>query len=110
APAIVAGRPRGEHGARVETSRNPARLEDVVCEVALGTGEAVLAACRAAAEPQRRWAATPAPVRARAVQLAGRLVEANKERLARLGTREIGKPHAESLGAAPELTDPCPSF
>jgi aldehyde dehydrogenase (NAD+) len=108
--SIVAGRPLDGHVARVATCRNPARLDDVVCEVALGTGEAVLAACRAAAEPQRRWAATPAPVRARAVQLAGRLVESNKERLARLVTREIGKPYVESVGEVQEIIDQCTFF
>ena len=40
----------------------------------------------------------------------GRLVEANKEALARLVTREIGKPYAESLGEVQEIIDTCDFF
>jgi acyl-CoA reductase-like NAD-dependent aldehyde dehydrogenase len=49
-------------------------------------------------------------VRGRAIQLAGRLVEDNKEALARLVTREIGKPYAESLGEVQEVVDTCDFF
>ena len=41
---------------------------------------------------------------------AGRLFEANKEALARLVTREIGKPYAESLGEVQEIIDTCDFF
>ena len=40
----------------------------------------------------------------------GRLVEANKEALARLVTREIGKPYPESLGEVQEIVDTCDFF
>jgi alpha-ketoglutaric semialdehyde dehydrogenase len=40
----------------------------------------------------------------------GRLVEANKEALARLVTREIGKPYAEALGEVQEIVDTCDFF
>ena len=40
----------------------------------------------------------------------GRLVEANKEALARLITREIGKPYAEALGEVQEIIDTCDFF
>ena len=43
-------------------------------------------------------------------QQIGRLVEANKEALARLVTREIGKPYAESLGEVQEIVDTCDFF
>jgi alpha-ketoglutaric semialdehyde dehydrogenase len=104
----VAGERRGG-GARVE-SRNPADLEDVVAEVELADVDTFVAACRAAREAQATWAATPAPVRGRAIQLVGRLVEDNKEALARLLTREIGKPYAESLGEVQEVVDTCDFF
>ena len=52
----------------------------------------------------------PAPVRGRAIQQIGRLVEDNKESLARLVTREIGKPYAESLGEVQEIVDTCNFF
>jgi acyl-CoA reductase-like NAD-dependent aldehyde dehydrogenase len=106
--SIVAGRPVTE-GRRVE-SRNPANLEDVVAECLLGDASTFADACRAARGAQPGWAATPAPVRGRAIQLIGRLVEENRAALARLVTREIGKPYAESLGEVQEIVDTCDFF
>jgi acyl-CoA reductase-like NAD-dependent aldehyde dehydrogenase len=97
-------------GGRRAESRNPANLDDLVAEVELGDASTFVDACRAAREAQREWAATPAPVRGRAIQLAGRLVEDNKEALSRLVTREIGKPYAESLGEVQEVIDTCDFF
>ncbi len=91
-------------------SVNPARLDDVVAEVALGDAGTFVAACRAAREAQRAWAQVPAPVRGRAVAAVGRIVEANKEALARLVTRETGKPYAEALGEVQEVIDTCDFF
>ena len=52
----------------------------------------------------------PAPARGRVIAQVGRLVEANKEALSRLVTREIGKPYAESLGEVQEIIDTCDFF
>ena len=106
----IDGRPHLEGVARRERSVNPADRSDVVAEVALGTGAQLVAACRAARRAQRAWALTPPPRRARVVQQAGRLVEANKDALARLVTREIGKPFTESLGEVQEIIDQCDFF
>jgi aldehyde dehydrogenase (NAD+) len=76
----------------------------------MGDAQTFVDACRAAREAQAEWAATPAPVRGRAIQQIGRLVERNKEALARLVTREIGKPYAESLGEVQEIVDTCDFF
>src|SRR5919106_4533791 len=106
--SIIAGEPR-EGGRRVE-SRNPANLEDVVCDALLGDADAFVDACRAARVAQRPGAATPAPARGKAIGRIGRLVEDNKEALARLLTREIGKPYPESLGEVQEIVDTCDFF
>jgi aldehyde dehydrogenase (NAD+) len=106
--SIIGGQSR-EGGRRVE-SRNPANLEEVVCEAWLGDAGAFADACRAARGAQGGWAATPAPVRGKAIQRIGRLVEDNKEALARLLTREIGKPYPESLGEVQEIVDTCDFF
>jgi acyl-CoA reductase-like NAD-dependent aldehyde dehydrogenase len=108
--SIVRGQPLAVTGARRLLATNPARTGDTVAEVELGDVAAFLEACRAARAAQRAWAATPAPVRGRAVQQVGRLVEANKEALARVVTREIGKPYAESLGEVQEIVDTCSFF
>jgi alpha-ketoglutaric semialdehyde dehydrogenase len=91
-------------------SINPARIEETVAEVLLGDAATFVEACRAAREAQAGWAATPAPVRARVVQKIGRIVESNKEALARMVTREIGKPYTESLGEVQEIIDTCDFF
>jgi acyl-CoA reductase-like NAD-dependent aldehyde dehydrogenase len=91
-------------------SRNPADLEDLVFEASAADADAFVAACRSAREAQKAWAATPAPRRGRAVQQIGRIVEANKEALARLVTREIGKPYPEALGEVQEIVDTCDFF
>jgi acyl-CoA reductase-like NAD-dependent aldehyde dehydrogenase len=108
--SIVAGKPVDEApGGRLRIS-NPARLDDLVVEANLGDSGTFVEACRAARQAQPGWAAVPAPVRGRAVQHLGRLVEENLETLARLVTREIGKPIRESRGEVQEVIDTCSFF
>src|SRR6478672_9487755 len=91
-------------------SVNPANTGEVVAEVQLGDAGTFVEAARAARAAQEAWARTPAPIRGRAIQQIGRLVEDNKEALARIVTREIGKPYAESLGEVQEIIDTCNFF
>lgn len=91
-------------------SINPAHLDEVVAEVSLGDAGTFVAACRAAREAQSGWAEVPAPVRSRVIRQIGDLTMANKEALARLVTREIGKPYAEALGEVQEIIDTCDFF
>ena len=91
-------------------SRNSAVQTDVVAEVALAGPETFLDACRTARAAHREWADTPAPIRGRVIAYIGRLIEANKESLAKVVTREIGKPYAESLGEVQEIVDTCDFF
>jgi acyl-CoA reductase-like NAD-dependent aldehyde dehydrogenase len=91
-------------------STNPSDLEDVVLEVPAADAAGFAAACATARAAQPAWAATPPPVRGRAIQQIGRLVEENQEALARLVTREIGKPYAEALGEVQEIVDTCNFF
>jgi len=92
------------------TSRNPADLSDVVCEVEVVDATGFAAACRRARDAQPGWAGLPAPLRGRVIAQVGRLVEANKETLAALVTREIGKPYSEALGEVQEIVDTCDFF
>jgi aldehyde dehydrogenase (NAD+) len=108
--SIIAGRPATDAPGGHETSTNPADTSETVADVLLGDAATFVAACQAAREAQREWAAVPAPVRGRAIQQLGRLVEDNKEALSRLVTREIGKPYAESLGEVQEIIDTCNFF
>src|SRR6476620_8160896 len=108
--SLIAG--SAQTGAPGGTQRNvnPARVDEVVAEVQLGDASTFVDAARAARAAQGDWAATPAPVRGRAIQQIGRLVEDNKEALARIVTREIGKPYPESLGEVQEIIDTCNFF
>src|SRR5687767_14368770 len=108
--SIIGGRaPEGAPGGRM-TSTNPALMSETVAEVSLGDAGTFVEACRAAREAQREWASVPAPIRSQVVKKIGRVVEKNKEALARLVTREIGKPYAESLGEVQEIVDTCDFF
>src|SRR3712207_4860629 len=108
--SIIGGVPASDAPGGREPSHNPADTDDVLAEVLLGDAGTFVAACSAARAAQPAWAAVPAPVRAKAMGQVGRLVEANKEALARLVTREIGKPYAESLGEVQEIVDTCDFF
>jgi alpha-ketoglutaric semialdehyde dehydrogenase len=108
--SIIGGKPVDDaHGGRL-TILNPAALDEIVVEAALADADTFVEACATARDAQRSWAAVPAPVRGRAVQQLGRLVENNFEALARLITREIGKPIRESRGEVQEVVDTCNFF
>ncbi len=108
--SILAGVPAADAPGGDLASTNPARTTDVVASVRLGDAGTFLAAARAAKAAHPAWADVPAPVRGRAIAHIGRLVEANAEALARLVTREIGKPYAEALGEVREIVDTCDFF
>jgi acyl-CoA reductase-like NAD-dependent aldehyde dehydrogenase len=92
------------------TNVNPGNVNDVVAEVRLGDASTFLAAARAAKATQLEWRKVPSPVRGRAIQQIGRIVEANKEALSQLITQEIGKPIAESRGEVQEVIDTADFF
>src|SRR5579859_4837904 len=106
--SIVAGAPAP--GAARIASTNPARTSEIVADVSLGDAGTFVAAAQAARRAQPAWADVPAPVRGRAIAHIGRVVEANAESLARLVTREIGKPYPEALGEVREIADTCDFF
>jgi alpha-ketoglutaric semialdehyde dehydrogenase len=108
--SVIAGTPVNGANGGVVDDRNPARLDDVVAQVELGDAATFVAAAKAARAAQPGWADIPAPVRGRAIAHIGRVVEANAESLARLVTREIGKPYAGALGEVREIVDTCDFF
>jgi aldehyde dehydrogenase (NAD+) len=77
---------------------NPANTDDVIGIVKLSTREEARRAVESAAEAFRSWRATPAPARGRIVARAARLMEEDRENLARLLTREEGKSVSEARG------------
>jgi aldehyde dehydrogenase (NAD+) len=108
--SVIDGAARSDApGGRLE-SRNPANLDDVVAEVLLADAATFEDAARSAKAAQAEWRQVPAPARGRVIANVGRLVEANKEALAQLVTREIGKPYPEALGEVQEVIDTCDFF
>jgi acyl-CoA reductase-like NAD-dependent aldehyde dehydrogenase len=108
--SLISGLPVEAAPGGTLTISNPARLDEVVAEARLGDASTFVEACRSAKAAQPAWAAVPAPVRGRAIQQLGRLVEENLSALASLLTREIGKPLTESRGEVQEVVDTCDFF
>ncbi|HEY9333935.1 MAG TPA: aldehyde dehydrogenase family protein [Kribbella sp.] len=106
----VVGGERVAEAVRRTPSTNPARLSDVVGTVGSAGPEVFVRAASAARAAQAGWAGTPAPQRGQVISNVGRLMTLNKERLAALVTREIGKPLAEALGEVQEIIDTCDFF
>ena len=108
--SLLTGTPVPDAPGGTLTIHDPARLDQVVAHASLGDAETFVEACRRANAAQPGWAEIPAPVRGRAIQHLGRLVEDNAEALARLITHEIGKPIRESRGEVQEVVDTCTFF
>jgi aldehyde dehydrogenase (NAD+) len=108
--SIVGGKARSDAPGGRLVARNPANVSETVAEALLGDAGTFEDACRGAKLAQPGWAAVPAPVRGRAIQQLGRLVEENLEALSRLLTSEIGKPIKESRGEVQEVVDTCNFF
>ncbi|MFG1626862.1 aldehyde dehydrogenase family protein [Kribbella sp. NPDC049227] len=106
----VIGGERVAEAVRRTPSTNPAWLSEVVGTVGSAGPEVLVRAAEAARDAQAAWAATPAPQRGQVIANVGRLMTANKERLAALVTREIGKPIAEARGEVQEIIDTCDFF
>ncbi|PSL02190.1 aldehyde dehydrogenase (NAD+) [Haloactinopolyspora alba] len=91
-------------------SLNPSNLDDVVAEIDPAPPRVFTSAAIVASNAQKQWADVPSPVRGRAIAHIGRVVEENKQTLAALVTREIGKPYGEALGEVQEIVDTCDFF
>jgi alpha-ketoglutaric semialdehyde dehydrogenase len=83
---------------RTANNINPANTDDVIGSVRQATRDEARAAVEAAAEAFHGWKRTPAPARGKIVGQAARLMEAAKEELATILTREEGKTLSESRG------------
>ena len=85
--------------------RNPADNDDLVGFFPLSDQRDVEAAVAAAKKAFPGWKNTPAPRRAEVLYAAGEILKRDKEKLARLMTREMGKVLAETRGDVQEAID-----
>ena len=86
-------------------NRNPADKDDLVGVFAESDAKDVDAAVAAAKKAFPGWRDTPAPRRAEILYRAGDILTRDKEKLARLMTREMGKVLAETRGDVQEAID-----
>jgi alpha-ketoglutaric semialdehyde dehydrogenase len=107
--SIIDGQPVDAGGDAIELT-SPSNRNDVVARVRLGSPQTFADAAAGASAAQREWAKVPAPVRGVAIHDLGRIVAENKDALATLVTREIGKPRPEALGEVQEVIDTCIFF
>ncbi|HVG30496.1 MAG TPA: aldehyde dehydrogenase family protein [Pyrinomonadaceae bacterium] len=94
----VGGEWRESSSEQTAPNLNPANTDEVLGTVRLSTREEARRAVESAAEAFRGWRATPAPQRGRVVARFARLLEDDRENLAKLLTAEEGKTLAESKG------------
>lgn len=78
--------------------RNPANTDEVVARIPLATRQETKEAIVAAKAALPAWRETPAPERGNILFKAARLMQEQKEELARLLTREEGKALKDALG------------
>lgn len=84
---------------------NPADTSDVIGSFPVSTAAEVDEAVKAARKAQKAWANVPAPRRGEILLRIKQLMDARKEDLARLMTREMGKILKETRGDVQEGTD-----
>lgn len=90
---------------QVFKSLNPADLSDTVGAFPYAGKAEIESAVKAAETAFQKWSRTPAPVRGNAIGRLAQVLEREKESLARIITREIGKTFKESLGEVQEAID-----
>ena len=95
---FVGGRWTDSQSTKATPNLNPADTRDVLGQVPLSSAEEARAAVAAAGAAFPAWRDTPAPVRGRILFRAMDLLDAEKQELARLVTREEGKTVKEALG------------
>ncbi len=108
--SLIGGQRSGDAPGGRQTSFNPAHTDEALAEVLLGDAQTFENACQVAHSAQKQWAAVPAPIRGHVIANVGRIVAENKEALAKIITRDIGKPYAEALGEVQEIIDTCDFF
>src|SRR6185503_12122086 len=102
---LIGGDWQPSYSGRTFENRNPADRDDLVGVFPESTREDVDAAVAAAKKAYPGWKNTPAPRRAEVLYAAAEILKRDKEKLARLMTREMGKVLAETRGDVQEAID-----
>ncbi len=92
-------------GGRSFEDRNPANTKDLIAVFPESNADDVAKAVAAAEKAYASWRLVPAPRRGEMIMRAGLLLEKEKEKLAQLMTREMGKVLKEARGDVQEAID-----
>src|SRR5436305_10399817 len=95
---FIGGEGRNSRGSETFASTNPAHTSEVIGHYQRSTANDIEDAVNAAVKAQPGWAAIPAPERGEILLRTALLLEQQKEELARLMTREMGKILVETRG------------
>jgi len=93
------------HSGEIFEDRNPADHDDLIAVFARGDSVDIKEAVEAAKRAYPDWMKTPAPARAEYVRKVGLMLEEQKEELAVLMSREMGKTLRESRADIQEGID-----
>lgn len=107
---IINGRDDEGSGKDQVKSLNASDHHDVVATFPMATEKDIQRAAEAAQKAFAKWSQTPAPVRGEIIGKLGQLLAANKDMLAWVVTREIGKTKREALGSVQEAIDTAQFF
>jgi aldehyde dehydrogenase (NAD+) len=102
---FIGGRWVSAKSGKTFENRNPADRDEIIGVYPDSGPEDVEAAVAAAKTAFPGWRDTPAPRRAETLYAAGEILKRDKEELARLMTREMGKVLAEARGDVQEAID-----
>lgn len=102
---LINGTWRNSSSGETFEDRNPARTSDLIGRFPLSTSDDVDAAVRAAADAFQSWRLVPAPQRGMVLRRCADALAGEKENLARLMAREMGKTLLEAQGDVQEAID-----
>lgn len=95
------------HSGQVFQNISPANCNDIIGDFPLSSAEDVDLAAKAAFEAFKTWKKIPAPKRGDMLRKAGDIFARRKNELAKIMTREMGKPVFETEGDVQEAIDTC---
>ncbi len=102
---FIGGEWRDSRSGETFTSTNPAHTSEVIGRYQRSNADDIEDAVEAAVKAQPGWATTPAPERGEIILRTALLLEQQKEELAALMTREMGKILKETRGDVQVATD-----
>lgn len=104
---LIGGKYQPSHSAATFENVSPANSQDIIGTFPLSGKADIDEAVASAKAAFNAWRLTPAPKRGDILRRAGDIFERRKDELARIMTREMGKPVFETKGDVQEAIDTC---